>query len=728
MIKFIKIKLNKEKIKKIFFNIVLKLKKYFLILLNYLKRFIIFLFNKIKIVLIFIFKYLMIVIKFIFNNLKIIILFIYPILKKVILKIINYINIFTEKIYLSIEKYMPTVKQYINKIKKILHIEVKEDDIDNVENIDGSVSSDSFVKNNLSEADKKAIEIALLEIKQKKEKQKKLINKIVSISFLIVFVILIMRLIINAKKSKAEYEALMKKTQKVVVMDISQELTGSGTLKPKDSYTITSLVEGEVIEVNFEEGEKVKKDQLLLVIDSKTAYRNINNASSSLAQAKENYEQSLYEYEKILNRYSDNTYKSEFSGYLRELKIKKGDIISNNTEIGTIVDDRIMSLKVPFVSSEANMIKQGMRATVFIQEMADAIDGVVISVAKEERVLNGGMLVSYATIECVNPGGLTTDNTAIVTVNGITSVEDSNFYVKTEEKIIFQDGNNVEIEEMILNEGSYVEKDSPIFRITEKSMNYVLSSKKNSYLSANESLIRAQTNYDDAVDNYDEYYIKAPISGTVINKNVKVGDKIQRNSSQTTTLAIIYDLSELTIDMDVDELDISKVNVDQSVIINADAFSNKKFDGKVTKINLVANNSNGVSNYPVTVSIEKIGDLLPGMNVDATIVLNKAEKALCIPANALQRGNVVYVLNSSKTIKEKKYSNKDVNERIKNNTPKGFTAIPVKTAVSNDNFIQITEGLQEGDLVYVETKNASMNFNMFGGQRGPMSGGPMNRR
>ena len=54
-------------------------------------------------------------------------------------------------------------------------------------------------------------------------------------------------------------------------------------------------------------------------------------------------------------------------------------------------------------------------------------------------------------------------------------------------------------------------------------------------------------------DEYDEYFITAPIDGTVITKDAKVGDKIQKSSSSAKTLATIYDLSELTFDMDIDE-------------------------------------------------------------------------------------------------------------------------------------------------------------------------------
>ena len=467
------LKINKDKLKEI-----IKVKA--ILIFEKLKSLLKFLFNKLIFVLKIIFKYIIKVLKFIFGKIKVFIIKVYPIVKKLIIMILDMTNKATEKIYLLIEQWTPIAKKYIHNIKKKLNISTTDEDIEDIENISGSVSSDSFVKTNLSEEDKKATALALEQLELKKKKKKALINRIISIVFIIIFLIIVIRFIIGINKRNAEKEELMKKVQKVVVMNISQELSGSGTLKPKDSYTITSLVEGEVTEVNFEEGDKVEKDQLLLVIDSKTAYRNITNASSSLAQAKESYDQSLYEYEKLLNKYSDNTYKAEFSGHLRELKIKKSDVIGNNTEIGTIIDNSVMILKVPFTSMDAAKIKQGMRATVFIQEMYDAVDGIVQSVAKEERVLNGGLLVSYVTVECQNPGGITTDNTAIVSVMGMTSVGDANFELKTEEKIIFSDGNNVEIEELLVDEGAYVEKGTAIFKISDKTINNVLSSKKNS--------------------------------------------------------------------------------------------------------------------------------------------------------------------------------------------------------------------------------------------------------
>ncbi len=99
----------------------------------------------------------------------------------------------------------------------------------------------------------------------------------------------------------------------------------------------------------------------------------------------------------------------------------------------------------------------------------------------------------------------------------------------------------------------------------------------------------------------------------------------------------------MTLSMSVDELDVGSVKTGQTVEITADAVEGETFTGTVTNVSLEGSYSNGVTNYPVTVTLEETGDLLPGMNVDATIILDSAQDALCIPAGAFMRGNRVYV-------------------------------------------------------------------------------------
>ena len=613
------------------------------------------------------------------------------------------------------------LEKFLNKKKK--------DDIDIVKSVETSkdaVSSDTFVKSELSQEDIEATNAAKDEIKRQEQKKKSIIKRIIIIVLIIIVIIIIIRLILNVKKKNSEKAETMKNVSSVRVMNITSEISGSGTLKPKDSYTITSLVEGNVTNVFFELGDKVIKDQLLITIDSQAAYRNIVNASTSIAQAKDNYNQAKYEYDRLSYDYSNRTFKSPYAGALRTFNVKVGDKVNNNFEVGTIVNDSLMTIKVPFASNDASQISIGQIATLELQETGELLQGQVKSIAQESQADTSGALVKYVTITCDNPGGLTTNNTAIAYIGNLKSISDASFELETDEKIVYNDGSGIEIEALLVSEGAIVKKGTPLFRISEDTFNNVVTSKKKSYLQAEESLTKAENNYDDAIDDYDEYYITAPIDGTIITKDAKVGDKIQRSTSNAKTLATIYDLSELTFDMDIDELDISNIKDGQEVNVQADAFKNKVFKGKITNVSLVAANSNGVTNYPVTVTLTDTGDLLPGMNVDAYVILANVENAVAIPADALQRGNVVYVSNTSPTIKAGNYSTEGISDRVKNRVPDGFTAINVETGISNANYIEVKSGLQEGDEVYVSS-STSNNNQFFGGMggMGGMGGPPM---
>lgn len=598
------------------------------------------------------------------------------------------------------------------------------------------VGSDTFTKSEMSETDIAATNAAKQMIIDKAKNRNKLIRKILYVIIFILLIVFTILIIVNKNKKQEKTTEILKQVREVRKMNLTSELSGSGMLKPKDSYTITSLVEGQVIDVQFDVGDKVEKGQLLLTIDSSSAERSIVTASASLAQAKDSYDKAKKEYDEVEEDYSDNTFKSPYSGYLRTISIKNGDKINSKTEIATIIDDSVMTIKVPFLSTEAQYIRNGQMAYLILQETGEAITGVVKSVAKEKQVIDSGALVSYVTINCNNPGGLTTSNTAVGVVDGIYSLQDASFEVDINKTITFNDGEDVVVEKLLVDEGGYVKIGDPLFKVTDGTMINIISSKKNSYLSAKNNLIKAEASYEDALDDFNEYYITAPIEGTVISKNAKVGDKVQNKSSSTTTLAEIYDLSELTFDMDIDELDISNVKLGQSVVVQADAFNNQKFTGTITNISLVYSSSNGVTNYPVTVTITDTGSLMPGMNVDAYVILSEAEDATVIPSDALQRGNVVYVLNSSETITSGNYSTEGISDRVKNNTPEGFTAVKVTTGISNENFIQITDGLSVGDQVYVtESSSSNQQFNfggpggmggMGGGMGGPPGGG--NRR
>lgn len=636
-----------------------------------------------------------------------------------------------------IYKFINNIINFINdKFKtKIKPLGVSKDDIEKEEldeliKLSGvsGVSSDSFKKENLSAEDRFAIEKAQEEINNRKKQSKKRIKIVLYIIIAIVAIILIIMFMRASAKKAQQTQEINKQVQTVRRMNLSSELSGSGTLSAKDSYNITSLVEGDVISADFQEGDIVKKDQLLITVEPSSARRSVVNASASYIKAVQDYDDAKENYDKALVKYEGNICHSDLTGYYKSVNIKTGDVLSSNTVIGTIYDDTIMTISIPFLSSDAKNIHVGMSGTLILSETDEILPGSVSGVGSMDAVVNGGALARYVTFTVNNPGGLTEDNNATAVVGNFISLGDGQFKAKMSVDVAFEDGNNVKVEKVYITQGSYVKVGDPLFSISSDSYKNVITSKRNSYQTANNQLIQAENSLKNSQDTYQEYFIKAPIDGTVISKNVKAGDKLQKTNT-ATTLATIYDLSELYFDMSIDEMDITKVTVGQKVNVQADAFNNKVFTGEITKVSLVAANSNGVTSYPVRVTITETGDLIPGMNVDGYVILASRENVLTIPSDALQRGNVVYVRKTSKSVSGKKVDQTGIGQRVINNTPDGFVAVKVTTGISNDNFIEIVEGLEEGDEIYVNesTSQNQGGFGMYnrmgGGMGGPPPGG-----
>jgi len=552
--------------------------------------------------------------------------------------------------------------------------------------------------------------------KKEKKKSKGKSKKVLIILTLILLIVAGAIAAFEYKKSKtASAEADKVKTAVATKRDITSELSSSGTIAPKDTYDITSLAEGEVIEANFEEGDEVEKGQILYRIDSSSVEAELTSANNTLSRAQESYNVALENYNDALSDYSGNTYKSTENGFISSLSIKEGDKVSDNTEIADIYDDSVMKIKLPFLSGEATQIPVGSAAVLTLADTGEQVAGTVASVGNMDVTLTGGRIVRYVTIEVANPGGLTTDTSATGTVGDFVCSLEATFEAKLETTMKADLAASVEVGALLVHEGDYVTKGTPIFSIQTKTASALLRTYKDTLDKAESTLESAKSSLESTQETYDYYTITAPISGKVITKDVKVGDKITKSSSGSTTLATIYDMSNYTFEMDVDELDVKSVEVGQQVAITADAVSGKTFTGSVTNVSLQSTTSDGVTNYPVTITLDDgMDDLLPGMNVDGVIVLDEATDVLTIPADSLVRGNQVYV--KDETVKE-----------AIGDIPAGFKAVEVTTGLINDDYVEITSGLEENQEVYVAqtTVSTTTTTAMPGGMGGgPEGGGP----
>ena len=178
-----------------------------------------------------------------------------------------------------------------------------------------------------------------------------------------------------------------------------------------------------------------------------------------------------------------------------------------------------------------------------------------------------------------------------------------------------------------------------------------LENSQQNFTNAEGQLLRAEASLDLAKERLADATVRAPSSGTIINKTVEEGQIIAsstNNVSGGTTLVQMADLSQLEVRTLVDEVDIGQVRSGQYVQSKVEAFSDESFAGEVMKIEPLAVVQQSVTTFPVLSRIDnRSGKLLPGMNADVEIVIYRKPDVLTIPNEAVRTpedGNRVLAL------------------------------------------------------------------------------------
>ena len=496
-----------------------------------------------------------------------------------------------------------------------------------------------------------------------------------------------------AKKANDMMEGTYQ-TQTPDMQDLQVELTGTGTIEPNDQYSITPMVQGEIIEAAFEEGDIVEKGQVLYQFSTENVEDSIKSAQLGVEQAKQNYNDAVDSKQQTKDNLS---LISDQEGYVKKLYVSAGQKITAGSKVADVYDNTTMSLEVPFNASDVKNSWLGNRANVYVEDEGERLRGTVTNVDPTTTTLAGNMVVRYVTIEVINPGGIAAGMSGSASIGSVDCNTAGTFSVKSEGTLI-ADGSGT-IDSLKIKEGKYLNKGDTYLVLEDATVGDSVKSSQLNVESAENQLSSAKKSLDD-------YRVTAPISGTVITKNAKAGDNI--NATYANPLAVIYDLSKVKFRMKVDELDVLKIAVGQEVTVTADALPEVEMTGHITNISLEAITNGGVTEYPVTVEMDEVGSLLPGMNVSARIVLEEQKNALCIPVDALMRGNVVYVKNAP----EQQTSE----EELADGVPNGFHAVDVTVGISNDSEVQILSGLTETDEVYVpRTEITDMNQYVMGG-------------
>lgn len=203
--------------------------------------------------------------------------------------------------------------------------------------------------------------------------------------------------------------------------------------------------------------------------------------------------------------------------------------------------------------------------------------------------------------------------------------------------------------------------------------------------------------------------ITAPSDGIIASVLAIEGSKIENSVTSDRSVQIVAAIKKAgtpIASLNIGETDVNKIKVGQKVLLSINSLGDRKLTGAIAGIDKVGANSNGVTNYPVTVKFDQESDqVLPNMNVQAEIVIDEKQAVLFVPSAAIKtrRGKSYVELSKDGKIQE----------------------VEIKTGITSSNNTEVVSGLNEGDEVLVEalpTTGFTNNQNQPATNRGNFGG------
>ncbi len=151
------------------------------------------------------------------------------------------------------------------------------------------------------------------------------------------------------------------------------------------------------------------------------------------------------------------------------------------------------------------------------------------------------------------------------------------------------------------------------------------------------SIAQARASYNTAMTNLGYTKIIAPVDGTIISRDIDVGQPVAASFQAPELFKIAQDLTKMQIEVNVSEADIGQVKEGQDVEYTLDGYPDSTFYGKVTQVRLDSTTTSNVVTYTVIVSVSNEDlKLKPGMTANVSIITKRSENVLCAPSIALK--------------------------------------------------------------------------------------------
>ena len=508
---------------------------------------------------------------------------------------------------------------------------------------------------------------------EKKQRRRKRLRRVIII-VAVIFAALVMVVSHLRKNVDARFAATQKDVQSYTVAPgtIHTLVSGSGVLEQVDEEDVTVPAGVEVDEVIAEAGDAVAKGDLLAKVDMASVVDTLSDTQDQIKTLDK----------KINSAKSDTASTSvttSVGGRVKKIYAQVGDnVVSSVTENGALA---LLSVDgYMAVDFESDGCARGDAVTVTLS------DGTAVKGTVESATLGTVTVL-------VSDNGPAMDEEVTVTDAAGKTLGTGKLYIHSPVAVTGYVGT---VKSISCKENANVTAGSTLMTLsdTKTSANF-------------DALLRQRQDLEDTLTGlltiYRDGAVLASQDGLVTSVEY---DEDTATSATETQILTLYPQKQMTVTISIDETDILSLKEGQEAQVTVSSVSDDAFTGSVTSISKVADTSTGVTRYSAEITLDREEGMLVGMTADVDVRIEGTENALIIPVDALHQNSASYYVYTGYDEEQKRYT--------------GRTDVTI--GMQNDDYVEITSGLNEGDTVYY-TEADSGGFGDFMVMPGGMSGG-----
>jgi HlyD family secretion protein len=484
--------------------------------------------------------------------------------------------------------------------------------------------------------------------------------------------------------------------------DISETITASGTIKPLKIVEVSSKASGKIIRMPVDKGDYLNEGDLIAEIEKTYAQTDYDQAEADLRSAQARLEQSEINIKLEKNQRETqlaqaevnlNDAKTRLTQLVEQFKLEKE--ATNKRKMEEAKNNlTIAQLQLKMLSSEAVRKEEVERSKASVTQAKANLDLAQKDFDRQQNLYDKGYISkaeldsAKSKLEAAQAQYDSAQQQLEMVKNPATkedfemaeaNIKKADFAIKAAQESIDSEASS---EKEIEMQKSKVALAKSNLELAETNLEQI-SVKEKDLLTARASVSRCESQLQNAKDKLDDTLVKAPISGTILAKNVEEGQVIASRISSVgegTPLVTMADLNKIYVNTDVDEADVGKLQPGQSVTIKVDAFPNQVFHGQILKIAPQGKVTQNVTTFEVTTELTEESALLkPGMNATVEIMAANANNVIVVPNEAIMD-----------------FGGRKMVRVVGEERPR-----PVETGASNWEKTEIISGLDEGEVVVI---------------------------